>query len=295
MTHKEFLVLSTIATASAPLTQRALAAETGMSVGSANEAISHLSDLGLIADRRVTDDGLDALEPYRVKRAVLIAAGFGSRMVPITLNTPKPLVRVGGTRIIDTILDAVYAAGITEVYVVRGYLGEQFDQLRYKYPTIRFIDNPLYNEANNISSMVAAKDHLQSAYVFESDLLLRNPKLITRYQDRSNYLGIPMERSDDWCFKVKNGIIKSVGIGGEGGIWQMVGISYWTPEDGAKLAEDIPATFAMPGGKERFWDEAPLTYFADRYKVYARECSLEDVTEIDSFRELEAIDPAYDC
>lgn len=295
MTHKEFLVLSTIATASAPLTQRALAAETGMSVGSVNEAISHLSDLGLIADRRVTDDGLDALEPYRVKRAVLIAAGFGSRMVPITLNTPKPLVRVGGTRIIDTILDAVYAAGITEVYVVRGYLGEQFDQLRYKYPTIRFIDNPLYNEANNISSMVAAKDHLQSAYVFESDLLLRNPKLITRYQDRSNYLGIPMERSDDWCFKVKNGIIKSVGIGGEGGIWQMVGISYWTPEDGAKLAEDIPATFAMPGGKERFWDEAPLTYFADRYKVYARECSLEDVTEIDSFRELEAIDPAYDC
>ena len=225
MTHKEFLVLSTIATASAPLTQRALAAETGMSVGSVNEAISHLSDLGLIADRRVTDDGLDALEPYRVKRAVLIAAGFGSRMVPITLNTPKPLVRVGGTRIIDTILDAVYAAGITEVYVVRGYLGEQFDQLLYKYPTIRFIDNPLYNEANNISSMVAAKDHLQSAYVFESDLLLRNPKLITRYQDRSNYLGIPMERSDDWCFKVKNGLIKSVGIGGEGGIWQMVGIS----------------------------------------------------------------------
>ena len=295
MTHKEFLVLSTIATASAPLTQRALAAETGMSVGRVNEAISHLSDLGLIADRRVTDDGLDALEPYRVKRAVLIAAGFGSRMVPITLNTPKPLVRVGGTRIIDTILDAVYAAGITEVYVVRGYLGEQFDQLRYKYPTIRFIDNPLYNEANNISSMVAAKDHLQSAYVFESDLLLRNPKLITRYQDRSNYLGIPMERSDDWCFKVKNGVIKSLGIGGEGGIWQMVGISYWTPEDGAKLAEDIPATFAMPGGKERFWDEAPLTYFADRYKVYARECSLEDVTEIDSFRELEAIDPAYDC
>ena len=216
-------------------------------------------------------------------------------MVPVTLNTPKPLVRVGGKRIIDTILDAVYAAGITEVYVVRGYLGEQFDQLLYKYPTIKFIDNPLYNEANNISSMVAAKDLLQSAYVFESDLLLRNPNLVTRYQDRSNYLGIPMDRSDDWCFQVKNGVIKHMGIGGEGGVWQMVGISFWTPEDGARLAEDIPATFAMPGGKERFWDEAPLTYFADKYKVYARECSLADVTEIDSFRELKAIDPTYDC
>lgn len=295
MTHKEFLVLSTIATAPAPLTQRAIAAQTGMSVGSVNEAVSSLSDLGLVDDRRVTDEGLDVLEPFRVERAVLIAAGFGSRMVPITLNTPKPLVRVGGRRIIDTILDAVYAAGITEVYVVRGYLGEQFDQLLYKYPTIRFIDNPLYNEANNISSMVAAKDLLQNAYVFESDLLLRNPSLITRYQDRSNYLGIPMERSDDWCFQVKNGAIRHMGIGGEGGVWQMVGISYWTPEDGARLAEDIPATFEMPGGRERFWDEAPLTYFADRYRVYIRECSLSDVTEIDSFRELKAIDPAYGC
>ena len=168
MTHKEFLVLSTIATAPAPLTQRAVAAQTGMSVGSVNEAVSNLTEQGLVADRHITDEGLDALEPYRVKRAVLIAAGFGSRMVPITLNTPKPLVRVGGKRIIDTILDAVYAAGITEVYVVRGYLGEQFDQLLYKYPTIKLIDNPLYNEANNISSMVAAKDYLQSAYVFES-------------------------------------------------------------------------------------------------------------------------------
>ncbi|MCI6548468.1 MAG: NTP transferase domain-containing protein [Coriobacteriaceae bacterium] len=295
MTHREFLVLSTIATAPAPLTQRAIAAQTGMSVGSVNEAVSSLSDLGLVDDRRVTDEGLDVLEPFRVERAVLIAAGFGSRMVPITLNTPKPLVRVGGRRIIDTILDAVYAAGITEVYVVRGYLGEQFDQLLYKYPTIRFIDNPLYNEANNISSMVAAKDLLQNAYVFESDLLLRNPSLITRYQDRSNYLGIPMERSDDWCFQVKNGAIRHMGIGGEGGVWQMVGISYWTPEDGARLAEDIPATFEMPGGRERFWDEAPLTYFADRYRVYIRECSLSDVTEIDSFRELKAIDPAYGC
>ena len=252
MTHKEFLRSLHHRNGPAPLTQRAVAAQTGMSVGSVNEAVSNLTEQGLVADRHITDEGLDALEPYRVKRAVLIAAGFGSRMVPITLNTPKPLVRVGGKRIIDTILDAVYAAGITEVYVVRGYLGEQFDQLLYKYPTIKLIDNPLYNEANNISSMVAAKDYLQSAYVFESDLLLRNPSLITRYQDRSNYLGIPMERSDDWCFEVKNGVIKDLGIGGEGGVWQMVGVSYWTPEDGKKLAEDIPATFAMPGVKGRF-------------------------------------------
>ncbi len=76
--------------------------------------------------------------------------------MPITLNTPKPLVRVRGTRIIDALLDAVCAAGIEEVYIVRGYYGEQIDALLYKYPNIKFIENPMYSEANNISSLMAA-------------------------------------------------------------------------------------------------------------------------------------------
>ena len=99
--------------------------------------------------------------------AIFIAAGFGSRLVPITLNTPKPLVRVHNVRIIDSLLDAVAAAGIEEVWLVRGYLGEQFDQLLYKYPNIRFIENPLYNDANNISSMVAARDLLSLIHISE--------------------------------------------------------------------------------------------------------------------------------
>ena len=142
------------------------------------------TELGLVT---VNDDvlvrvaGYAALEPYRVKRAVFIAAGFGSRLVPITLNTPKPLVRVNGTRMIDTLLDAVIAAGIEEIYIVRGYLGEQFDQLLYKYPGIKFIDNPLYNEANNISSALLARHLLKNAYVLEADLFLYNPELITKY------------------------------------------------------------------------------------------------------------------
>ena len=84
----------------------------------------------------ITDKGLETLEPYRAKRAVFIAAGFGSRMVPITLNTPKPLVRVHGKRIIDSLIDACLEADIREIYIARGYLAEQFDQLLYKYPMI---------------------------------------------------------------------------------------------------------------------------------------------------------------
>ena len=82
----------------------------------------------------VTLKGYEVLEPYRVKKAIFLAAGFGSRMVPITLNTPKPLVLVHGKRIIETLLDAVVEAGIEDITIVRGYLGEQFDVLLHKYP-----------------------------------------------------------------------------------------------------------------------------------------------------------------
>lgn len=253
-----------------------------------------LTENGYISDGKITDTGLAALEPYRVKRAIFIAAGFGSRLVPITLNTPKPLVRVHNVRIIDSLLDAVAAAGIEEVWLVRGYLGEQFDQLLYKYPNIRFIENPLYNDANNISSMVAARDLLQNAYVLEADLLLYNPKLITRYQYHSNYLAIPMKRSDDWCFRVdERGVIQEVMIGGED-CMQMVGISYWTAEDGQRLAEHLVEAFNAPGGRERYWDTVPLKYFSGDYTVYTRKCDAKDVIEIDTFTELKALDKAYD-
>lgn len=292
--YREFKVLAALERCGGrALTQREIASEAGFSVGTVNRVMSGLQARGLADKGALLPEGLAALEPYRVKRAVFVAAGFGSRLVPITLNTPKPLVRVHGRRIIDSLLDAVTAAGIEEVHIVRGYYGEQFDQLRYKYPHVKFIENPLYNEANNISSLMVARYLLPSAYVIESDLLLSNPRLITKYQYRSNYLGIPMERSDDWCFEVKRGIIKEVKVGGDGGVWQMVGISYWSDEDGRRLAEDIPAAFSMPGGKERYWDEVPLRYFKEHYQVCVRECTQDDIVEIDTFKELQDIDSAY--
>ncbi len=292
LNRKEFDVLVYMLENEKP-TQREVAQGIGVSVGSANTVITGLIEKNLIAEGKVTEAGLLALEPYRVKRAVFIAAGFGSRLVPITLNTPKPLVRVNGKRIIDGLLDAVIAAGIEEIVIVRGYLAEQFDQLLYKYPMIKFIENPLFNEANNISSAMCARYMLSNAYVFEADLLISNPKIIKKYLYASNFLGIKIDRSDDWCFATKNGIITEQKIGGLD-CHQMVGISYWNESDGKKLSEHIKAAYELPGGKEFYWDQIPLKVFANEYAVEVRECQPEDVVEIDTFRELKMIDKTYD-
>ncbi len=295
LTRKQFDILEAMATSTVSLTQRDLEKLTKHSLGTINRTIKELTDLDLVNNGTITNNGINALEPYRAKRAVFIAAGFGSRLVPITFNTPKPLVRVHGVRIIDHLIDACLEAGINEIYIVRGYLAEQFDQLLYKYPMIKFLENPVYNEANNISSSMVARYMLSNTYIFEADLLISNPKIIKKYHYTSDFLAIRKERTDDWCFEVKDGVITEEKVGGQGdNVWQMVGISYWNEADGHRLSADIPDVYQSPGGKERYWEQVPLVYKKEHYSVEVRECFDEDIVEIDTFKELKAIDKTYD-
>ena len=293
LTRKQFDILSILAEEKGTLSQRQLGEKSGHSLGTVNRVMQELTELQYVTEGEITGAGISALEPYRAKRAIFIAAGFGSRLVPITFNTPKPLVRVHGQRIIDGLIDACLDAGINEIYIVRGYLAEQFDQLLYKYPMIRFLENPVYNEANNISSAMVARYMLSNAYVFEADLLISNPKIITKYHYTSDFLAIKKDRTDDWCFIVKDGVIVEEKVGGLD-CWQMVGISYWNEEDGHNLSDDIKMTYEQPGGKERYWEQVPLVFCKKHYKVEVRECQENDIIEIDTFRELKAIDKTYD-
>lgn len=278
-------------------TQRNIAGKCNLSLGIVNKTITELEDFELIRPignsmYTVTLKGYEWLLPYRVKKAIFLAAGFGSRMVPVTLNTPKPLIRVHGKRLIDGLIDSVLDAGITDITIVRGYLGEQFDLLLKKYPMLKFVENPIYNESNNISSAYAVRDMLENAYVLEADLLLYNKNLIRKYEYTTNYLGMPVDVTDDWCFETKKGYITKIKIGGRN-VSHMFGISFWTGKDGQKMEKDIAEVFHSPGGKERYWDDVALKDHIDNYKVWVRPVKRGDIIEIDTYNELKQIDPIY--
>ena len=280
-----------------PLTQRQIADGVTLSLGTTNKIINEFQEDDVISingDKSIsiTDLGFKLLEPYKVRKAIIIAAGFGSRMAPVTLDTPKPLVKVNGVRIIDTLLDALYAKDIKNITIVVGYKKEQFKQLLDKYPTLKFIENPIYNESNNISSVYAARDIIDRCYICEADLIVSNPKVITKYQYCSNYLGAYVSETDDWCFFKKKGYIDRVAIGGEN-CWHMIGISYWNEEDSKKLREDVIKVFNSRGGKEKYWDNVPLTVCRKDFKIEVRDCKKSNVTEIDNYSELVIIDPTY--
>ena len=139
------------------------------------KCLENMRDTGLIRESgtelSVTEKGLDALEPYRVKRAIILAAGFGSRMMPATADRPKPMVRVNGTRIIDTLLDALVAVDIREITIIGGYQFDKLKDLLEKYPFVKLIENKDYDTTNNISSAILSFDTLHDGcYFCEADL-----------------------------------------------------------------------------------------------------------------------------
>lgn len=276
---------------------RQMADDLTISLNNVQKYLKELNDknyINIFADGsiEISERGLRALEPYRVRKAIILAAGFGSRLAPVTLDTPKSLVKVNGERIIDTLLDALTAKGITNITIVRGYKKEQFDALLEKYPTIRFIDNPEYNITNNISSAVCAADLIDRCYICEADLYITNPDVINKYEYKSNYLGARVTDTDDWCFRKVNGAVADYQMGGTD-CYQAFGISYWDSEDSEKLKADLRRVYNSRGGKENLWEVVPLRIMKKKYHLEVRKCHKSDIIEIDNFIELIAADSSY--
>ena len=111
---------------------------------------------------------------YKVKKALILAAGFGSRLTPITLTTPKPLIEVNGKIIIETIIEGLVSNGIEEIYIIVGYMKEKFLYLKNKYNNIIFIENEYYENSNNISSVYCSREFLPESIIIEGDLVVYN-------------------------------------------------------------------------------------------------------------------------
>ena len=186
-------------------------------------------------------------------RAVILAAGMGTRLRPLTAELPKPMVPVCGRPIITTILDGLRLAGIQEIYIVCGWKKERLFDLKADYPEVQFIENPAFATANNISSILCAGELLQDALVIEGDLYFRNPAVFQHIGNVSNYLAFPVPQSDDWCFFTDDERrITRMAVGSDGKpCWQMVGCSYWTEEDGRRLLRHAREVDDAPGGHAR--------------------------------------------
>lgn len=230
----------------------------------------------------------------RAERAIIMAAGLGNRMQPVTLTTPKPLVKVNGVRMIDTVIRGLHDNGITEIYIVVGYLKEQFYALEKEYPGVTIIENPYYDTCNNISSLYVARDHIENAMILDGDQIVYNKTILSPEFERSGYNSIwTDEETDEWLQTVEDGIVVSCcRTGGKGG-WQLYSISRWSKEDGKRLKHHLEVEFEEKQNRQIYWDDVAMFCYPKEYKLGIRPMNPGDLIEVDNLEELIALDDSY--
>lgn len=231
---------------------------------------------------------------YKVKRAIIMAAGIGERLQPVTLTTPKPLIKVNGVRMIDTIIDGLYSNGINEIHVVIGYLKDKFLELKEKYPNIDFVYNPYYNTCNNISSLYVARQYINDVIILDGDQIIYNNSILSPDFERSGYNSVYTEEpTNEWLQTVEDGIVISCSrTGGKKG-WQLYSISRWTKEDGLKLQKHLEKEFEENKNYKIYWDDVAMFCYPNDYKLGIVPMNKVDLVEIDSLDELIEVDKSY--
>jgi len=231
---------------------------------------------------------------HKVERAIIMAAGLGNRMYPVTLTTPKPLVRVNGIRMIDTVIQGLHQNGIREIYVVVGYLKEKFAALVQEYPGVVLIENPYFDICNNISSLYVARDYIRNAMILDGDQIIYNSEILAPEFERSGYNSVWTDgETSEWLQTIENGIVTSCSrTGGRGG-WQLYSISRWTAEDGKRLRHHLEVEFEQRQNRQIYWDDVAMFCYPDEYELGIRPMDKGDVIEVDDLSELIALDGSY--
>ena len=156
ISKKQFEVLNVLRTAENP-SQRVIAQATGASLGTVNRIVKELEDEGLTKDGTVTPAGFEALHPFKVDNAIIMAAGLSSRFAPISYEKPKGLLRVRGEILIERQIKQLREAGINNITIVVGYKKEYFFYLESKYG-VSIVINDEYASRNNHASLMKVRE-----------------------------------------------------------------------------------------------------------------------------------------
>ena len=293
ISEKQFKVLSFLREhPQEDFTQRELAEELGISLGKVNSLLKEMKEAQFLdQEGRLSELGKDALEPFRVQNAVIMAAGMSSRFAPLSYEVPKGLLKVKGERLIEREIEQLQEAGIEDITVIVGYLQEKMFYLADKYDVNIVVNNDYY-KYNNCSSLMLVRDQLSNTYICSSDnYFVENP--FEKYVYRGYYSTIFAEgETDEYCAtEDSNNMIVDIQIGGKD-TWAMVGHVYFDRAFSEKFVKILEKEFKHEPYKEQLWEDYYSRHVHELH-LEARHYSADIVKEFDSLDELRQFDERY--
>ena len=291
LSKSEFKVLQALSDTGEPLTQRDLAETCGLSLGTVNSAVQSCKQASLVEDGRITERGIEALEPYRVRNAVIMAAGLSSRFVPLSYERPKGMLRVRDEVLIERQIKQLLRRGISDITVVVGYKKEYFFYLAAKFG-VKIVVNDQFAEKNNSWTLWLVREQLGNTYVCSSDdYFTVNP--FERYVWKSYYASEYVAGStEEWCIETgPKDRITGVTIGGHDS-WVMLGHVYFDRAFSERFVPLLDEAVTRSENAGKLWE----SIYAENLKALDMEIKRYPegvIHEFDSLAELEKFDPDF--
>ncbi|MBQ9281259.1 MAG: aminotransferase class I/II-fold pyridoxal phosphate-dependent enzyme [Treponema sp.] len=239
---------------------------------------------GWVKNNKVTDEGMEALAPYKVDNAIIMAAGRSRRCMPLSNYLPKGLFEIKGDTMVERQIKQLHDAGIKEIVLVVGYLKERYYEMAKKYPELIVIDNTEWEEKNNMSSLYAAKDYIKASYICCSDNWFAHN--VYRDYVYDSYYGCLY--SDEFCneYCVKGlddrGYMTEVKKGGEKS-WYTIGEAFFSKSFSEKFVDLMVKEYYDPEMKYMLWDDFQIKHITELLMKIKRyddaECKEFDTTD----------------
>lgn len=293
MDKNVFEVLRFLCENGGDVTQRLISEKTGLSLGKVNQIVCELKQNNCITEEyQVTAKGMKNMEPYKVKNAIVLAAGMSTRFIPVSYEIPKGLIAVKGDVMIERIIEQLKQSGIEEIVVVVGYMMEKFFYLREKYG-VKLVVNNEFASKNTHSSIYVSRDYLSNTYICCSDNYYPE-NMFHRYEYRAFYCSVfvPGTSYVERAFQFDNtGLIYDTNKPSKDQ-WVMYGHAYFDNKFTSKFKPILESYFGRPGIEYMYWE----TIYAENVKelpMWIKRCTNEEILEFDSMEELKQFDKEY--
>mgnify|MGYP001044388818 CR=1 FL=1 len=228
---------------------------------------------------------------YKVKNAIIMAAGLSSRFAPLSYEKPKALITVKGEVLIERQIRQLHEAGIKDVAIVVGYKKEKFEYLKEKCQ-VELIENPEYATRNNNGSIYVARKRIGNTYVCSADNYFPKNPFESEVEDSYYSVLYANGETNEWCVKEgEGGRITSVKVGGRDS-WYMMGHTFWAEPFSKRFLEILEAEYNKPETRNKLWEDVYIEHI-EELSMKTRKYQPNEIYEFDSLDELREFDESY--